>query len=247
MSELNSLIVHNNPKSPVAEAYRVLRTNIQFASVDKPVQVMAVTSATPGEGKTTTIANLAITFAQSGSKVLLVDADLRKPTVHKVFGLFNATGVTTVLAHHVDYATCVDKTEVDNLSVLTSGPIPPNPSELLSSNAMKSLLERIKADYDIILIDSPPVGVVTDAAVLSTIVDGIIMVTSSAQVEIDAAKQAKELLDKVKANILGVVLNKITKGNHKNYYYNYYYYEEPTVKSKWKRHSHKAKKEQLNF
>jgi protein-tyrosine kinase len=247
MSELRSLVVHNNPKSPIAEAYRVLRTNIQFASVDKQVKVIAVTSASPGEGKTTTIANLAVTFAQTGNKVLLVDGDLRKPTIHKVFGMFNAAGMTTALAHHIDYNTCVSVTDVENLYVLTSGPIPPNPSELLASNAMKNLIEKLRADFDIILIDAPPIGVVTDAAILSTIVDGTILVVSSAHVEIEAGKQAKGLLEKVNANIIGVVLNKITKENHKNYYYNYYYYEEPAITGKgYKRHKNK-KKEQMNF
>ncbi|WHH57520.1 CpsD/CapB family tyrosine-protein kinase [Petroclostridium sp. X23] len=219
-----SLITHNNPKSPISEAYRVLRTNIQFSGVDKPLKIMVVTSAGPGEGKSTTIANLAITFAQSGSKVLLIDGDLRKPKVHKTFNTHNQTGLTNVLAQHADYKQYVKQCDIDNLDILTSGPIPPNPSELLSSNSMKKLLERFREDYEIVLIDAPPVGTVTDAAILSTIVDGTILVAASGQVEIEAAQRAKQLLEKVNANIIGVVLNKLSKNEQGNYYYYYYYY-----------------------
>lgn len=249
MLDLKSLVVHNNPKSPVAESYRVLRTNIQFASVDKPVKVIAVTSSCPEEGKTTTIANLAITFAQSGSSVLLLDADLRKPRVHKSFGLTNNTGMTTVLAQHIDYKKCIAAARVDNLYILTSGPIPPNPSELLTSNAMKSLIEKLREDFDIILLDTPPVGIVTDAAILSTIADGTILVVSSGKVEIGAAQRAKELLQKVNANILGVVLNNIEKNGRNDYYYNYYYASdsegERTVNKRLKNKKSKNKKQEL--
>ncbi|OGO79276.1 MAG: capsular biosynthesis protein [Clostridiales bacterium GWB2_37_7] len=240
MSYKNSLIVHADPKSPIAEAYRVLRTNIQFASVDKPIKTIVVTSSTPGEGKTTTIANLAVTFSQSGSRVLLIDADLRKPRVHKAFDLTNIHGMTTVLAEQRDYKTCINKTDIENLFVLTSGPIPPNPSELLSSNAMKKFLEALCNDFDMILIDAPPVGVVTDAAILSTIVDGTILVVSSGNVEIDAAQRAKLLLEKVNAKLLGVVLNKITKENQGGRYsYDYYYADDYDNE---KNNNHKQKK-----
>lgn len=247
MSDLRSLIVHTNPKSPTAESYRVLRTNIQFASVDKPVKVIAATSSTPGEGKTTTIANLAITFAQSGSKVLLIDADLRKPRVHKVFYISNTTGVTSVLAQRIDYTGCVTQTTIDNLYVLPAGPIPPNPSELLSSNAMKNLLAELRGSFDVILIDAPPVGVVTDAAILSTISDGTILVVGSGSVEIEAAQRSKELLEKVNANILGVVLNKITKENYGNYYFSYYYYSEDKEGEKKVGKKNRAKKKKKGY
>lgn len=243
MLDLRSLIVHDNPKSPVAEAYRVLRTNIQFASVDKPVKVILVTSSGPEEGKSTTVTNLAISFAQSGGKVLLIDADLRKPTVHKSFGLSNATGMTTVLAQHVDYKTCIVEGKIDNLYILTSGPIPPNPSELLSSNAMKSFIRMLREDFDTILLDSPPAGVVTDAAILSAIVDGTILVVASGKVEIEEAQRAKELLQKVNANILGVVLNKIAKNNGHIYYFNYNYYADDAKPKKKSRKKRKNKKQ----
>lgn len=222
--ESNTLIAHSNPKSPISEAYRVLRTNIQFSSVDNPLKSIVVTSSGPGEGKTTTIINLAITFAQSGSRVLLIDADLRKPKVHKIFGFSNQQGMVNVLAQRADYKECVQKIDIENLDIITSGPIPPNPSELLASKSMKQFLEKIREDYDVIFIDAPPVGSVTDAAILSTVVDGTVLLAASGQVHIDALKRSKELLEQVKANIIGVVLNKLDKNAHGNSYYYYYYY-----------------------
>ena len=236
MLEENTIITHTDPKSPVSEAYRVLRTNIQYSSVDKPLKTIVVTSAGPMEGKTTTIANLAVTFAQTGSKVLLIDTDLRKPKVHKVFKLFNEKGITNLLTAQEDFASFIRHDVVKNLDVLTSGTIPPNPSELLNSNAMRTFLNEKKEEYDIILLDSPPVGSVTDAAVLSTFVDGTILVAKSGKVEVDAVKRAKEMLDQVNANIIGVVLNNLDKkaiGN--NYYYQYYYSDETTDKKKRKK------------
>lgn len=222
--DLNTLIAHSNPKSPISEAYRVLRTNIQFSSVDKPLKVMVVTSSGPGEGKTTTIINLAITFAQSGSRVILMDGDMRKPKVHKVFGFSNQSGLVNVLAQREDYRKVVHKTEIENFDIITSGPIPPNPSELLASNSMKQFLQKVREDYDVVLIDAPPIGSVTDAAILSTIVDGTVLVAASGQVQVDALKRSKELLAQVNANIVGVVLNKLDKNAQGNYYYYYYYY-----------------------
>ncbi|MDO8686344.1 MAG: CpsD/CapB family tyrosine-protein kinase [Clostridiales bacterium] len=218
------LITHNRPKSPISEAYRVLRTNIQFSSIDKPLKVIVVTSSGPGEGKTTTVANLAVTFAQSGSRTLIIDADMRKPRMHRVFGLKNAVGLTNVLVQRYDYVDCLQKYPDGILDILLCGAIPPNPSELLSSNAMKQFVQKVREDYDIILIDSPPVGTVTDAAILSTIVDGTVLVVASGKIEADSVKKAKELLQKVNANIVGVVLNKLVKNAQGNYYYYYYYY-----------------------
>ncbi|NLY43116.1 MAG: CpsD/CapB family tyrosine-protein kinase, partial [Clostridiaceae bacterium] len=176
------------------------------------------------EGKTTTVANLAITFAQSGSKTLLVDCDLRKPKLHRIFGLSNEYGITTILAKRESYNMHLRESSIENLHVLTSGPIPPNPSELLSSNSMKQLLESLRKEYDIMLIDAPPVGTVTDAAILSALVDGTILVAYSGHVEIEALQRARDLLDKVNANIIGVVLNRLAKNAQGNYYYYYYYY-----------------------
>lgn len=242
MEKYSSLITQINPKSPISEAFRVLRTNIQFSSVDKPLKVIVVTSAGPGEGKTTTISNLAISFAQSGSKVLLIDADLRKPKIHKTFGILNKSGLSNILAQRDDYTKHVNNISAANIDVITCGAIPPNPSELLSSNQMKLFLEKIKQDYDIIFIDAPPVGTVTDAAILSTITDGTIIVAASAQVEIEAVKRAKELLTKVNANIIGVVLNKMEKNSKGNYYYYYYDYYGEDNKTGLRGSKHKRKR-----
>ncbi len=226
MIDDKSLVAQSAPKSPISEAYRVLRTNIQFSSVDKPLKSLVITSSGPSEGKTTTICNLAVTLAQSGSRVLIIDADLRKPKVHKVFGVGNTSGLTNILAQNYDYKLYLRRTEIQNIDLITAGPIPPNPSELLASQRMKQFLAKVSEGYDYILLDSPPVGSVTDAAILSTIVDGTILVVASGIVKIDAAKRSKELLEKVNANIVGVVLNKLIKNAGNHYYYYYYYYGE---------------------
>lgn len=210
-----------NPKSYVSEAYRTLRTNIQFISIDKNIQTLVVTSSVPGEGKSTVAANLAITMAQLDKKVLLIDADLRKPKIHKIFNKFNFSGLTTVLAEEHDYKAYVEVTDISNLEILTSGPIPPNPAELLGSNRMKDFLEKVKEDYDIILLDSPPVGIVTDAAILSTKCHGVLIVCAAGKVIIKAAVNTKKTLEKVNANIIGVVMNKILI-KEKRYYYQSY-------------------------
>lgn len=239
-----SLITFSNPKSPISEAYRVLRTNIQYTSVDNPLKMLTVTSAGPGEGKTTTSINIAITFAQTGKRVMLIDGDLRKPKVHKILGLENQNGLTNILANKGDYIKYIKETKIEGLDVITCGAIPPNPSELLNSNQMKQLLQTIRKDYDMVVIDAPPVGNVTDAAIISTIVDGTILVAASGTVEVESLKRAKELLQKVNANIIGVVLNKLdrnSKGNY--YYYYYYYYGESETPSKKKRNFKRPKKE----
>lgn len=228
------LITLNNPKSPSAEAYRTLRTNIQFSNVDGNLQTICVTSSGPGEGKTTTATNLVETFAQAGNRVLIIDADLRRPRVHKVFKLSNHKGLTNVLANQysIDDVTQVTGTEV---TVMTSGPIPPNPSELLGSQKMKDIITQLKQLYDVIIIDAPPVGMVTDAAILSTIVDGTILVVASGKTEIDGAKRAKQLLENVGARIVGVVMTMIPVSKKGYYGYQYYSYEEQEVTPKRKR------------
>ena len=236
MLENASIITHDDPKSPVSEAYRVLRTNIQFSSVDKPLKTILVTSAGPMEGKTTTIANLAVIFAHCGSKVLLIDTDLRKPMLHKFFLLLNEKGLTNLLTLQKESAAFIQHDVVKNLDVLTSGRIPPNPSELLSSNAMKNFIEKVKNTYDIILMDSPPVGSVTDASILSTYADGTILVVKSGKSEIEAVKKAQEILEKVNANIIGGVLNNINKKQNGDSYYPYYYYSDDEEKKRKRKH-----------
>lgn len=228
------LITLSNPKSPIAEAYRTLRTNIQFSNVDGELKLLCVTSSGPSEGKTTTATNLAETFAQAGNRVLIIDGDLRRPRVHKVFKVSNNKGLTNVLAgqYSVDDVTQITGTDV---TVMTSGPIPPNPSELLGSQKMKDLMQQLKQRYDVIIIDAAPVGVVTDAAILSTIVDGTILVVASGKTDIDGAKRAKQLLENVGARILGVVMTMIPVSRKGYYGYQYYSYEEQEAAPKRKR------------
>lgn len=225
---MNDLITLKNPKSPISESYRTLRTNIQFSSLDKNLNTIVVTSSTQGEGKTTTICNLAITIAQSGKSVLLVDCDLRRPRVHKNFDLNNYSGLTNILSGQNEDTDCIKETTIANLSVLSSGPKPPNPSEVLGSKSMKRFVEQMSEKYDYVLLDAPPVGLVTDGAIVSTLADGVILVASSGEVAIEAAKRSKELLENVKANIIGVVLNKVSvaKSQYYKYYYNQYYYQD---------------------
>ncbi|MGM0804987.1 MAG: CpsD/CapB family tyrosine-protein kinase [Bacillota bacterium] len=215
-----SLITHINPKSPISEQYRTIRTNIQFASIDKDLKTLMVTSASPGEGKSTTVANLAVVLAQQGKRVLLIDADLRKPTVHYTFKVSNIYGVTNVLTRQRTLSEAIVTTTIPDVDVLPSGPVPPNPSEIIDSKSMTHLIEEAKALYDYVLFDTPPIMVVTDAQVLAHRVDGVIMVISSGKTEIESAIKGKELLENANAKILGTVLNE--KEVKKDNYYYYY-------------------------
>ena len=219
------LITHTNSKSPISEAYRTLRTNIQFSNVDHPIKTFVITSPMISEGKTTTLTNLAETFAQAGNRVMVVDADLRRPRVHQVFGISNQQGVTNVLAGQVELKDAV-QVSGSQIHVLTSGPIPPNPSELLGSTKMKELVQLLSEHYDIVLIDAPPVNMVTDAAILSTFVDGVILAIASGKTEIEAGKRALKSLEAVNANVLGAVMTMIPVTKKGYYSYQYYSYEE---------------------
>jgi len=220
-----SIVTFKSPKSHVSEAYRMLRTNLQFLSLDSPAKVFLITSAGPSEGKSTTVANLAVTFAQSGNKVLIIDCDLRKPCIHKIFWITNRYGVTNAVFDKNKVDDYIQKVDVEDLFVLGCGPIPPNPSEILGSNKMKTLLCYLKEIFDIILIDSPPVGMVTDAQILSTLSDGTIIIAESGKVNVDALKRAKAMLEAVNAKILGVILNNVHNINRESNGY-YYYYKE---------------------
>jgi capsular exopolysaccharide synthesis family protein len=228
------IITNLNPKSTVSEAYRILRTNIQFSSPDKKLKSILFTSAGMDEGKTTTVINLAITMAQAGNKVLVVDCDLRKPTIHSYVKLSNEKGLTTILAQNEDFRSIIKDIKIDNLDIIPSGPIPPNPAELLGSQRMEKFLETVKGFYDYILIDTPPVGFLTDAAVLSTKIDGVILVIPSGRVTIELANRVKHSLQRVKANIIGVVLNKMPVNRSSYYYSNYnnYYGRGETIGKK---------------
>ena len=213
-----SLISLTNPKSSIAEQFRTVRTSIQFSSVDTDLQSVVVISPNPAEGKSTIAANLAVVFAQQGKRVLLIDSDLRKPTVHYTFHTENHVGLSNVLTRQVTLQEAVKTSRQENLWVLTSGPIPPNPSELLGSKGMNALLDEVKNEYDFVILDSPPILSVTDAQVLANLTDGVVLVISSGNTKIDSAKKAKELLESAKAKILGVVHNN-KKEQDTLYYY----------------------------
>lgn len=214
-----SLITVSDPRSPISEQFKTIRTNIQFSS-DLGIRTIAVTSSGPGEGKSTTVANLAVVFAQQGKKTLLIDCDMRKPTVHYTFNLENHHGITSILTKRSDLKQCLKETDVENLSVLTTGPIPPNPAELLSSQSMKDLLKEALETFDMILLDTPPVLAVTDAQILANQCDGTILVIKSGETPVDAALKTKELLLAANGKLLGTVLNdKQFQDSHYYYYY----------------------------
>ncbi len=234
------LVAATQPRSPISEAYRILRTNLQFSSLDKPLKTLLVTSANPTEGKSTTAANLAVVMAQAGLSVIVVDSDLRRPTLHKVFGLSNSCGLTTALLQESRALDgCLQQTNVEHLRVLTSGPLPPNPSELLGSQRMRHLIEQLKKEADAIVFDSPPALAVTDAAVLSNEVDGVLLVVDAGQTRREFAQHARETLVGVGATVLGVALNKLSERAAGSYYY-YYYYASDGDQEKRRRKEYKA-------
>lgn len=226
------VVTRDDPKSPAAEAFRTLRTNLQFTGLDKPVHSVLITSAGPGEGKTTVAANLAVAVAQSGRRVIVMGADLRKPTIHSALDVSNRVGVTNVLTGHIRWQEAIQETDTDGLHVLAAGPVPPNPAELLASQRMSDLLSELKEAYDIVIIDAPPVIAVTDAGVLSRVVDGVLMVVSVGITPRDVARVAKEQLQQVGARILGVVVNRLSEeaGYYYYYYHRYYSAVEPEKK-----------------
>lgn len=219
---MNELIVKRHPKSPVSESYRALRTNILFSNVDKDTKTFMVTSATPGEGKSTTLTNTALTLAGAGHKTIILDCDFRKPRVHKIFEISNKSGITEMLLSEKTHHDFIHKKVVPNLDVMTAGNVPSNPSEILNSKAMKAFIETVKDEYDYVFIDAPPVLPVTDAVILSTYIDRVILVCAAGGVTFDMAKHAKDALERVGGQILGVVLNKISVKENSQYYYYYY-------------------------
>lgn len=231
---MNRIISIKNPKSPIAEAYRGIRTSIEFSNLDKNLQVITVTSSMQNEGKSTVLANLAVSFANLDKKVLIMEGDLRNPSVHRMFNISNIKGLTDILLQNKVFADCVHCTDVKNLHVLTCGAIPPNPSEMLSSKKIRDFIESLREYYDYIFIDAPPIGIVTDAGIISTYTDGCIFVVGAGDADIEMAKVSKERLEKVGANILGVVLNKFESSGASGYY-NYYYEQETKARGKGRR------------
>lgn len=219
---MKAIISYNDPKSVISEQYRAIRTNIEYSNVDQNTKTILVTSSDKNEGKTTTVSNLAVSFANLNKKVLIVDCDLRNASIHKMFKINNIYGLTDILAKDRAVDKCIQETELENLYVLTAGAIPPNPAEILSSEKMKNLIEDLKNIYDYIFIDTPPIGLVTDAGALSSFIDGVVLVVKSESVEKKYLEETKKKLDAVDARILGAILNSY-KSEQKDYnYYSYY-------------------------
>jgi capsular exopolysaccharide synthesis family protein len=212
-------------RSSAAEAYRALRTSVLLSSAGRPPKTILVTSSQPGEGKTTTCINTAISLAQLGASVLLIDCDLRKPTVHKVFGVDHVRGLSTYLSRDVAIDELIHKLPIKNLSFVPCGPIPPNPAELISSERMKNLLAEMTQRYDHVLVDSPPLMNVTDPVILSRMVEGVMLVVHGGKSSRDLVRRSRQELLGVGAKIFGVVLNNVDLRNegYESYYYGKYY------------------------
>jgi len=220
-------ISQSSPKSPVTEAYRTVRTNIQFASVVDELQVLLFTSSQASEGKTTTAANVAVVSAQSGKRVLLIDTDMRKPQIHHRFQVSNLDGLSSILIRERTLTECIVNTKTTNLFILPSGPIPPNPSEMLSSKNFAQLMETCREEFDLVILDSPPVLAVTDALVLTKVADGVVFVVDAQGTNRNLAQKAIGALQQVNARMLGIVLNNAERSNLDGYYY--YYSQDQSV------------------
>ncbi len=213
-----TLITLTDPRSPISEAYRTLRTNLSFSSLDNPIRTLVVTSPAPDEGKSTTVANLAVTMAQGGRKTILVDCDLRRPSLHKIFNLQVEPGLTNLLLDDQSEA-ALQQTEVEGLLLLASGPLPPNPADLLGSQKIDRIIAMLAEKADIVLFDAPPVIAVTDATVLGAKVDGVLMVISAGKTRRDHAQRAKEMLEKANVRIIGAALTNAPKDSAIGGYY----------------------------
>lgn len=228
-----TLVTLNQSKSTVNEAYRILQSNVSFSSTDQNLKTLTITSPGISEGKSTTSANLAITYSQTGQRVLLVDCDLRCPRIHHLFSLSNQQGLTNLLCLKQELDELKQSVRA-NLDVLTAGPLPPNPVEVLNSQGMKQFIETIRELYDIVIFDTPPVGILTDAALIGTHTDGTLLVVASGKSEIDLLKLAKEQLNHAKANLIGAVMTMVPIQS-KNYYRYYEHYGlEPKSKRRFR-------------
>ena len=218
-TNIDQLEIVNRPKSVISEQIRTLRTNILFTSADVQIKKMLVTSSEQGEGKSTISANLAASFAQAGYRTLLVDADLRKPTQHKIFEQMNVKGLSNLIAGQVLLEETINVNVLPGLDLLTSGPVPPNPAELLGSLAMEDLLIKLSEMYDLVLLDTPPVLAVADSQILGNLVDGSLLVVNSKLTHRDKVVDAKNQMDKSSSKALGIVLNELDKNDTGDYYY----------------------------
>lgn len=219
----SELVIYSNPKSSISESIRTLRTNLQFASVDKKIKTILITSSVPSEGKSFIAANLAASFADSGSNVLLVDCDIRKGRQHSIFNLHNKKGLSNLLLKDIkeNYKSYIYDSGIKNLSLIFKGSTPPNPSELLNSEKNKQLISLLKEEYDIIIFDSAPLNGLPDSLIMSNLVDGVIITTRAKSTSFALLSETKKSLENINANILGVVLNKTD--SKKNTYYDAYY------------------------
>lgn len=244
-----TIVTYLAPKSPVSEAFRNMRTNILFSDIDNEMQVLAITSSGGSEGKTTILANYGVTLCQSGKRVLIVDCDLRKPQVHRRFDLNNSKGLTNLLLREIPAIEGIQKTEVPNLFVISAGPIPPNPSEILASRRMADLVAELKLNFDYILLDAPPLGMVTDAAVLNSVVEGYLILVSLGSANRDGILNILETFKNINAHIIGIIANKVptTKRFSKYGYYSAYgYYGEEHQSEKKGKKTKKVKKKREN-
>ncbi|CAJ1316866.1 CpsD/CapB family tyrosine-protein kinase [Paenibacillus sp. PK4536] len=205
------LITKENPKSLIAESYKGLRTNIDFSRLDAKVKSIIVTSATLGEGKSTTVANLAIAYAETGRSVLIIDGDLRNPAMHRIFNISNNIGLSNVLFDKDDLSKAIQSTRTLNLSVMTSGAVPPNPSEILGSKRMEALMEEVKSEYDLVILDTPPLLPFTDAQVATPLCEGVVMVIKAGGASRKDIVKATASLEFVGAHVLGAVLNQASR------------------------------------
>lgn len=217
------LVTYTDPSGMIAEQFKTIRTNVQFSSVDNDLKSILFTSSEPSEGKSTVSNNMAVTWADQGSRVVLVDSDFRRPTIHRTFDVSNRVGLTNYLSGNVSLDEVIQPTMVQNLYVITSGPVPPNPAELLGSTRVNSLIKDLTDKYDLLILDAPPVNTVTDSQLLAARVDGTILVVPQGIADKNGVRRAKQMLETVHANILGAVMNRVTAQKSEGYYGGSYY------------------------
>ena len=228
---LHDIIALKDPKSPQTEAYRTIRTNIQFSSVDNNLKTLLVTSSEKGEGKTTTVCNLGVVFSQIEKRILIIDCDMRRPKIHQIFNISNTCGLSNYLTTDIAIETIIESTK-EGVDIITSGTIPPNPAELLNSSKFEKTLDRLRKEYDMVIIDSPPIGMVTDSGIISSKVDGTLFVIKSHSTDQRIAMQSMKLLRNGGANVIGTILSSVPADSKGYYGYQQYGYDEEVIKKK---------------
>lgn len=218
---LSPLYVHEKPKSTISEKFRGIRSNIMFSNAENEIGSLLVTSEKPGSGKSTISANIAVTYSQAGYKTLIIDGDMRKPTQHYIFDLPNNSGLSNLIINKATYSDSIKESNVDNLAILTAGPTPPNPSELITSSKFETIFNELLDHYDFIVIDTPPVNTVTDAQVYAQTIKNCVLVIDAEKNNKIEVKKAKDLLNKSDGKLLGAVLNKMPVDKNSSYYYYY--------------------------